>query len=123
MNPSDSKKLEEPKDVDDLQHYMEATSRLSAKVAEQAREIEAQLITYQAKIKEIDALEARIKELEQELLWAADACEKTETELVQLRKYNDVLQSQRADVYNEGVEDGKRQAESLRAKEEKNGVL
>ena len=84
-------------------------------------------------------VEARIKELEQEVLWAAEACEKAEAalekeidsslfwqarhdeqktgaekaeaELVQLRKYNDVLQSQRAAVYNEGVEDGKRQAE------------
>ena len=36
MNDTDSKTLEE---VDDLQHYMEATSRLSARVAERDREI------------------------------------------------------------------------------------
>ena len=36
MNPSDSKLGK----VDDLQHYMEATSKLSARVKEQDREIE-----------------------------------------------------------------------------------
>ncbi|GAH75743.1 unnamed protein product [marine sediment metagenome] len=67
--------------------------------------------------------EARIAELEQELLWAVDACEKAETEVEglltdnahkdhdlfqtekrvkELERYNKVLTDQRADVYKEG---------------------
>ena len=62
-----------------------------------------------------DKAETRIKELEQELLWAVEASEQADAELVQLRKYNDELQGKRAAVYNEGVEDGKRQAEKEKA--------
>ena len=66
MNDADSKKLEE---VDDLQHYMEATSRLSTKVAEQDREIEwlRSYIDGNDKDAEIDELETRAEKAEAEL--------------------------------------------------------
>jgi len=57
-----------------------------------------------------DKAEARIAGLEQELLWAVDACEKAEAGFAQLQRYNDVLKDQRMDIYNEGAEDGKMEA-------------
>lgn len=53
----------------------------------------------------VQAVEAR-----QKIDGVRHRAKKAEAELIQLRKYNDVLQSQRADVYKEGVEDGKREA-------------
>jgi len=81
--------LTEDKEVDDLQHYMEATSRLSARVAEQDREIERlrdeaaeHLRLYADRTVEhgdskirAEKAEARIKELEEGLARAGTILE------------------------------------------------
>ncbi|GAH78492.1 unnamed protein product, partial [marine sediment metagenome] len=119
MTPSDSKKLEEIKEAwaikydftmqnwpgkpirDDLQDM----DWLLSKVTERDQEIE--------RLREEKRYINGLLEIEQGTVQEQlTRAEKAEAELAQLQKYNEVLKSQRADVYDGGVEDGKREAEA-----------